>query len=86
MKSKLKLLLEWVALTALSIVLGLGLAWLPLEKSVKDIGLLVIGSALLAWTIYVATVAYRTMWSDVNGWDDNDWNDDETSASLEVRQ
>ena len=85
MKSKLKPLLEWAALVVCGVAVGLGLAWLPLEKSVKDIGLLVIGSALLAWTIYVATVAYRTMWSDVNGWDDNDWDDDEISASLEVK-
>ena len=81
MLTKFKPLLEWVALTALAIVLGLGLAWLSIEKSVKDIGLLVIGSALLIWTVYVATIAYRTMWSDVN-----DWGDDETSASLEAQR
>lgn len=81
MLTKFKPLLEWVALTALAIVLGLGLAWLPIEKSVKDIGLLVIGSALLIWTVYVATTAYRTMWSDVS-----DWDDDETSASLEAQR
>ncbi len=81
MLTKFKPLLEWVALTALAIVLGLGLAWLSIEKSVKDIGLLVIGSALLIWTVYVATTAYRTMWSDVS-----DWDDDETSASLEAQR
>jgi hypothetical protein len=81
MKSKLKPLLEWIALIALGVGAGLGLAWLPLERSVKDIGLLVIGSALLVWTVYMAIIAYRTMWSDVN-----DWDDDENLASLEVRQ
>ena len=81
MKFKLKPLLEWIILAVCAVAGGLGLAWLPLEKSVKDIGILVIGSTLLVWAIYVATVAYRTIWSDVNGWDD-----DEPSASLEVRQ
>jgi hypothetical protein len=81
MKSKLKPLLEWIALIALGVGAGSGLAWLPLERSVKDIGLLVIGSALLVWTVYMAIIAYRTMWSDVN-----DWDDDENLASLEVRQ
>jgi hypothetical protein len=84
MKNWLKPLLEWIILIALGVGAGLGLAWLPLEKSVKDIGILVIGSAFLIWTVYVATIAYRTMWSNVNDWD-SDWNNDETSAKLEVK-
>jgi hypothetical protein len=81
MNAKLKPLLEWIVLITLGTGAGLGLAWLPLERPVKDIGILVIGSALLTWTVYMAIIAYRTMWSDIN-----DWDDDETSASLEVRQ
>jgi hypothetical protein len=79
MKQWQKVLLEWIALIALAVGLGLGVAWLPLEGSVKDIGILVIGASLLIWTVYVAMLAYRTMWSDVN-------DDDETSAGLDVRQ
>jgi hypothetical protein len=81
MKSKLKPLLEWIILTVCALTAGLGLAWLPLEKSVKEIEILVLGSAFLVWTVYVATVAYQSMWSDVNV-----WQDEEISASLEVQR
>jgi hypothetical protein len=80
MKSKLKPLLEWIVLITLGVGAGLGLAWLPLERPVKDMGLLVIGSALLIWTVYVAIIAYQTMWFDIN-----DWDDDENLAWLEVK-
>jgi hypothetical protein len=85
MKSMLKPLLEWVALTALAIVLGLGLAWLPVEKSAVQIGFLVVGGLGLAYIFYL--VFQLSKMSD-DDFDMSNWPagpDDETSANLEVK-
>jgi hypothetical protein len=81
MKNWLKPLFEWIVLSVCALAAGLGLAWLPLEKSVKDIGILVFCGVVLVWALFVGARAYRTIWSD-----ENDWDDEATSASLEVRQ
>jgi hypothetical protein len=86
MKSKLKPLLEWVALTALAIVLGLGLAWLPVEKSTVQIGFLVVGGLGLAYVFYLVFQLSKT--SDDDDFDMSNWPagpDDETPANLEVK-
>jgi hypothetical protein len=86
MKSKLKPLLEWVALTALAIVLGLGLAWLPVEKSAVQIGFLVVGGLGLAYVFYLVFQLSKT--SDDDDFEMSNWPagpDDETSANLEVK-
>jgi hypothetical protein len=85
MNAKLKPLLEWVALTALAIVLGLGLAWLPVEKSTVQIGFLVVGVLGLAYVFYL--VFQLSKMSD-DDFDMGNWPagpDDETSANLEVK-
>jgi hypothetical protein len=86
MKSMLKPLLEWVAMTALAIVLGLGLAWLPVEKSTIQLGFLVVGGLGLAYVFYLVFQLSKT--SDDDDFDMSNWPagpDDETSANLEVK-
>jgi hypothetical protein len=87
MKSKLKPLLEWVALTALAGALGLGLTLLPVEKSTIQLGFLVVGGLGMAYVFYLVFQLSKT--SDDDDFDMSNWpvgpDDHETPANLEVK-
>ena len=85
MKAIFKPLLEWIALIALALGLGFGLAWLPVERSIKEIGMLIVAGLVLAWVFYAAVVGYPNLWSDLNDWDDEETTNDLTSSRLEVK-
>jgi hypothetical protein len=86
MNAKLKSLLEWIVLIVLAGALGLGLAWLPVEKSTVQLGFLVVGGLGLAYVFYLVLQLSKT--SDDDDFDMSNWPagpDDETSANLEVK-
>ncbi len=88
MNAKLKPLLEWIVLIAVAVALGLALAWLPVEKSTVQLGFLVIGGSLLVYTIYLSFQLSKLS-DDPDDVDMSNWPagpEDETSATLEVRQ
>lgn len=86
MNTKLKPLLEWIVLIALAGALGLGLTWLPVEKSTIQLGFLVVGGLGLAYSFFL--VFQLSKISDDDDFDMSDWPagpDDESLANLEVK-
>lgn len=86
MNAELKPLLEWIVLIALAGALGLGLRWLPVDKSTIQLGLLVVGGLGLAYVFYLLSQLSKT--SDDDDFDMSNWPagpDDETSANFEVK-
>jgi hypothetical protein len=83
--SKLKPLLEWIALIALAGAFSLGLAWLPVEKSTVQIGFLVVGGLGMAYVFYL--VFQLSKISDDDDFDMSNWpaDPDEETSSLEVK-
>jgi hypothetical protein len=86
MNAKLKPLLEWIVLIALAGALGLGLTLLPVEKSIVQLGLLVVGGLGLAYVMYLVFQLSKLS-DDADDLDMSNWPaaDDETSVSLEVK-
>ena len=85
MKAKLKPLLEWIALIALAIGLGLGLSWLPVEKSLIQLGFLVFGGLGIAYVFYLVLQLSKISDDDL---DMSNWPaapEDEFVASLEAK-
>jgi threonine/homoserine/homoserine lactone efflux protein len=84
MNAKLKPLLEWVALVVCAVAVGLGLAWLPLEKSIVQLGLLLVGGALLAYVFYLVIQLSKLSDDDI---DMSNWPDapDDDQMPLEVK-
>jgi hypothetical protein len=83
MISKLKPLLEWIIMIALAGALGLGLTWLPVEKSTIQMGFLIVGGLGLAYVFYLVFQLSKTSDDD---FDMSNWPagpDEETSVNLE---
>jgi hypothetical protein len=84
MNAKLKPWLEWIALMVIAVGIGLGLAWLPVEKSTVQMGFLVIGGLGLAYVFYlVFQLSKASDDFDMSNWPADP--DDEPSVSLEVK-
>jgi hypothetical protein len=87
MSAKLKPLFEWIVLSAVAVGLGLGLAKLPVEKSIIQFGFLVVGGLGLAYVFYLVFQLSKT--SDDDDFDMSNWpagpDDHETPANLEVK-
>jgi hypothetical protein len=87
MNAKLKPLLEWIVLIALAGAFGLGLTWLPVDKSTIQLGLLVVGGLGLAYVFYLVSQLSKTS-DEEDDFDMSNWPagpDDETSANFEVK-
>jgi hypothetical protein len=87
MSAKLKPLFEWIVLSAVAVGLGLGLAKLPVEKSIIQFGFLVVGGLGLAYVLYLVFQLSKLS-DDPDDLDMSNWPadpDDETSLNLEVK-
>jgi hypothetical protein len=86
MNAKRKPLLEWIPLIALAGALGLGLTWLPVEKSTVQLGFLIVGGLGLVYVFYLVFQLSKT--SDDDDFDMSNWpaaGDDESATKLEVK-
>jgi hypothetical protein len=87
MNTKLKPLFEWTVLIVLAGALGLGLTWLPVEKSTIQIGFLVVGGLGLAYLLYLVFQLSKLS-DDPDDFDMSNWPadpDGDPSGVLEVK-
>jgi hypothetical protein len=68
MPAWLKVLLEWTVLVALAAAFALGLTWLPFEKSMVQLGLLIVGILVSIYAMYL----YVQIWKFSEADDDFD--------------